>query len=64
MSKFGVSQPVQRKEDARFLKGEGRYLDDIRAPGAAVGLFLRSPVAHAEIVSIDAVAAKAAPGGC
>lgn len=62
MSKFGVSQPVRRKEDARFLTGAGRYLADIKAEGAAVGLFLRSPVAHAEIASIDVSAAKAAPG--
>ncbi|MEX2518816.1 MAG: xanthine dehydrogenase family protein molybdopterin-binding subunit [Paracoccaceae bacterium] len=62
MSKFGVSQPVRRKEDKRFLTGTGRYLDDIRAEGAATGVFLRSPVAHATIVSIDAEAAKASPG--
>lgn len=62
MSKFGVSQPVRRKEDQRFLKGEGRYLDDIRVEGAAHGFFIRSPVAHGRIVSINADEAKAAPG--
>lgn len=62
MSKFGISQPVRRKEDTRFLTGAGRYLDDIKATDAATAVFLRSPVAHAEIVSIDTEAAKAAPG--
>lgn len=62
MTKFGVSQPVRRKEDQRFLTGKGRYFDDIRVEGAAYGVFLRSPVAHARIVSIDTEAAKAAPG--
>lgn len=62
MSKFGVSQPVRRKEDKRFLTGAGRYLDDIRDADAATGVFLRSPVAHATIVSIDAEAAKSSPG--
>ncbi|WP_340109350.1 xanthine dehydrogenase family protein molybdopterin-binding subunit [Pikeienuella sp. HZG-20] len=62
MSKFGVSQPVRRKEDQRFLTGAGRYLDDIKAKDAAHGVFLRSPVAHARIVSVDLEAARAAPG--
>lgn len=60
--KFGVSQPVKRKEDDRFLRGTGRYLDDTKTEGAAYGVFLRSPVAHAEISSIDTEEAKAAPG--
>ncbi len=62
MTKFGVSQPVRRKEDVRFLKGTGRYLDDLPREGVATALFLRSPVAHAKIASIDTSAAKAAPG--
>lgn len=62
MTKFGISQPVRRKEDVRFLTGTGRYLDDVKAKNATTALFLRSPVAHAAIVSIDADAAKAAPG--
>lgn len=60
--KFGISQPVRRKEDDRFLRGTGRYLDDTKADGAAYGVFLRSPVAHAAIASIDTDDAKAAPG--
>ncbi|MFV0474431.1 MAG: xanthine dehydrogenase family protein molybdopterin-binding subunit [Pikeienuella sp.] len=62
MTKFGVSQPVRRKEDVRFLTGTGRYLDDVKGKGAATALFLRSPVAHAEIAAIDVTEAKAAPG--
>jgi carbon-monoxide dehydrogenase large subunit len=62
MSKFGIGQPVRRVEDQRFITGQGRYTDDINAPGQAYGYVLRSPTAHARIVSIDATAAKAAPG--
>ena len=36
MSKFGVSQPVRRVEDTRFVTGAGRYMDDVNAPGAAL----------------------------
>jgi len=50
-----------RKEDARFLRGEGHYLDDITLPGMLHGALLRSPHAHARILSIDASAAEAHP---
>ena len=60
--KFGVGQPVPRTEDPRFLKGVGRYVADFQPPNLAHGLVLRSPHAHARIRSIDAAAAKAAPG--
>ena len=50
-----------RKEDARFLRGKGRYLDDIQLPGMLYGAILRSPYAHARIVSIDTSAAEAHP---
>ncbi|MGH8991866.1 MAG: aerobic carbon-monoxide dehydrogenase large subunit [Acidimicrobiia bacterium] len=50
-----------RKEDARFLRGQGRYLDDVQLPGMLYGAVLRSPHAHARIVSIDAAAAEAHP---
>ncbi len=61
--KFGVGQPVRRREDPRFLKGEGRYIADI-----AIGMdplhacFLRSPVAHGRITSLDVSDAREAPG--
>src|SRR6476620_5643007 len=50
-----------RKEDARFLRGQGHYLDDIQVPGMLHGAILRSPLAHARIVSIDTSAAEAHP---
>ena len=62
MTKFGVSQPVLRKEDRRFLTGHGRYVDDIAPANAGHAVFLRSPHAHADILSIDARAAREAPG--
>ncbi|SOH94032.1 carbon-monoxide dehydrogenase large subunit [Monaibacterium marinum] len=62
MTKFGISQSVRRKEDSRFLTGQGRYVDDIATPGAAFAVFVRAPVAHAEIASLDVAEAKAAEG--
>src|SRR5581483_9848262 len=50
-----------RKEDARFLRGKGHYLDDIALPGMLHGAILRSPHAHARIISIDTAAAEAHP---
>ena len=51
---------LKRKEDARFIRGKGTYLDDIRLPGMVYGALLRSPYAHAKIVSIDTSRALAA----
>ncbi len=62
MGQFGVGQPVPREEDPYLLRGKGRYVDDVKAVGIARGYFLRSPYAHARIVSINTAAAKAAPG--
>ena len=62
MSQFGVSQPVRRVEDARFLRGEGRYVDDLVVDNQARAAFLRSPIAHGAIKSLDVSAARAAPG--
>ena len=50
-----------RKEDARFLRGRGNYLDDVQLPGMLHGAILASPYAHARIVSIDTSAAEAHP---
>jgi aerobic carbon-monoxide dehydrogenase large subunit len=50
-----------RKEDARFLRGEGHYVDDFVLPGMLHGAVLRSPYAHARLVSIDTSAAEAHP---
>jgi aerobic carbon-monoxide dehydrogenase large subunit len=52
---------MRRKEDARFIRGRGRYLDDVVLPGMLHGAVLRSPYAHARIVSIDTGAAEAHP---
>jgi carbon-monoxide dehydrogenase large subunit len=62
MDKFGIGQPVRRKEDVRLLTGRGTYTDDIDKPGQAHAAILRSPHAHARIVSIDVTEALAAPG--
>src|SRR6476619_3068353 len=62
MAKFGIGQAVRRVEDARFLIGAGRYVDDIVLPGMAHGAVLHSPHAHARIKKIDVSKAKAAPG--
>ena len=60
--KFGIGQPVRRKEDVRFVTGSGRYTDDIVLERQAYAYFLRSPHAHARIIGVDATAAAAAPG--
>ena len=60
--KFGVGQSVPRTEDPRFLKGQGRYVDDIVLPGQVHAHVLRSPHAHAAVAAVDTAAAKAAPG--
>jgi carbon-monoxide dehydrogenase large subunit len=57
-----IGQPLPRLEDRRLVTGNGRYTDDIDVPGQAYAAFLRSPHAHARIVSIDIGAALAAPG--
>jgi carbon-monoxide dehydrogenase large subunit len=62
MGEFAVGQGVSRFEDPRLIRGGGRYTDDIKLPGMAHGVVLRSPHAHAKIRSIDVAAAKAAPG--
>ena len=53
--------PVPRKEDARFIRGKGTFVDDIKLPGMLHGAVLRSPLAHARIISIDTAAAQAHP---
>ncbi|PXY38065.1 aerobic carbon-monoxide dehydrogenase large subunit [Prauserella flavalba] len=50
-----------RKEDARFIRGRGTYVDDVTLPGMLYGAMLRSPYAHARIASIDISAARAHP---
>jgi len=57
---FGAA--VKRREDPRFLQGEGRFIDDIVLPGVLHAAFFRSPHAHARIVRIDTTTAASAPG--
>jgi carbon-monoxide dehydrogenase large subunit len=52
---------LKRKEDPRFIRGKGRYVDDIVLPGMLHGAVLRSPLAHARIKSIDVSAAQQHP---
>ncbi|HBZ43812.1 MAG TPA: carbon monoxide dehydrogenase, partial [Maritimibacter sp.] len=58
----GIGAPNKRREDARFLKGTGRYTDDLNRPGQAYVYFLRSNVAHGKINGIDKADAEAMPG--
>jgi carbon-monoxide dehydrogenase large subunit len=62
MSKFGKSQSLKRVEDVRFLTGAGAYVDDIAPEGALYAYFLRSPMAHADIVGLDLARARSMPG--
>ena len=57
-----IGQPVRRTEDPTLLRGEGRYTDDLNEPGQAYAYIVRSPYAHARILSIDAREAEALPG--
>ncbi|HUD58026.1 MAG TPA: xanthine dehydrogenase family protein molybdopterin-binding subunit [Acetobacteraceae bacterium] len=62
MAKYGIGQPVTRFEDPRLLRGQGHFINDVNLPGQAHAIILRSPHAHARIVSIDAASALALPG--
>jgi carbon-monoxide dehydrogenase large subunit len=57
----GIGQPVRRKEDFRLLTGRGSFADDVRLPGLAHAVIVRSPHAHAHIVSVNKAAALASP---
>ena len=61
-AKYGMGSSVLRKEDAAFIKGEGCYTDDIHDPNQLVALFLRSPIAHANITHLDISEALALEG--
>ena len=50
-----------RKEDQRFIRGQGTYTDDVQLPGMLYGAVLRSPHPHARIASIDTLAAESHP---
>src|SRR5215831_2714823 len=58
----GMGHSVPRKEDQRFLRGRGNYVDDITLPGMLHMELLRSPYAHARMTSIDTSRASELPG--
>jgi carbon-monoxide dehydrogenase large subunit len=62
MADRGIGFSLPRLEDARLLTGQGRYSDDFSLPGQAYAVVLRSPHAHARIVSLDSAAARRMPG--
>ena len=62
MTDSGIGATVRRKEDKRFLTGNGKYLDDINANGQTYACFVRSPHAHAKIRGIDISAAEKSEG--
>ncbi len=62
MVEQSIGQRVLRKEDQRFITGKGNYTDDINIRGQSYAYFVRSPMAHAHIKSIDVAAAEACAG--
>jgi len=57
-----VGSPIERIEDLRFLRGNGRYVDDVTRPGLLHAVIVRSAIAHGNIRRIDRAAALARPG--
>src|SRR3954447_11123218 len=62
VQKYGVGQPVRRKEDDTLVRGKGRYTDDFSLPGQLHAWIVRSPHAHGVIRNIGTEAARAMPG--
>ena len=62
LQKYGVGQPVRRKEDDTLVRGKGSYTDDFNLPGQVYAWIVRSSHAHGIIRGIDTTAAKAMPG--
>jgi len=58
----GMGHSMKRKEDPRFIRGKGNYVDDIQLPGMLYMDIVRSPYAHAKIKSINAEKALKIPG--
>ena len=61
-TRFGSGQAVQRLEDDKLLKGEGGYAADVVPEGQMRLCFVRSPYAHARLVSVDTSEAEKMPG--
>jgi carbon-monoxide dehydrogenase large subunit len=62
LQKYGVGQPVRRKEDDTLVRGKGKYTDDFQLPGQVYAWIVRSSHAHGVLRGIDTSAAKAMPG--
>src|SRR6266851_4342050 len=62
LQKYGVGQPVRRKEDDTLVRGKGKFTDDFNLPGQAYAWIVRSSHAHGVIRGIDTIAARAMPG--
>ncbi|MGH6716443.1 MAG: xanthine dehydrogenase family protein molybdopterin-binding subunit, partial [Bradyrhizobium sp.] len=62
VQKYGVGQPVRRKEDDTLVRGKGKYTDDFNVAGQAYAWIVRSSHAHGIIKDIDTSAARAMPG--
>jgi carbon-monoxide dehydrogenase large subunit len=60
--KFGIGQPVRRREDVRLVTGCGQYTDDLSFENQLYAAFVRSPHAHARLLGIDTAEARAMPG--
>ncbi len=58
----GIGHSLRRKEDDRFIRGKGTYVDDVQLPGMLHMAVLRSPLAHARISNVDTSQAMAHPG--
>jgi aerobic carbon-monoxide dehydrogenase large subunit len=58
----GMGHSLKRKEDPRFIRGKGTYVDDVELPGMLYLDIVRSPHAHARLVKIDSAKALAVPG--
>ena len=57
-----IGSAVERREDLRFLRGRGEYVDDLSPDGLLYAVILRSPIAHGRLLSIDPAAALKSPG--
>jgi aerobic carbon-monoxide dehydrogenase large subunit len=57
-----LGNPVRRREDPRLITGAGRFVADVKVPGALHAVFVRSPLAHARITGVDVTAARSLPG--
>jgi aerobic carbon-monoxide dehydrogenase large subunit len=62
MAENGIGARSLRKEDQRFITGKGRYTDDINQHGQTYAVFVRSPHAHAKLISVDKASVSGMPG--